>query len=121
MGLHRRDLDHLWDVEPQSQQALIYGLNHGEDHVYVGNVTLEARPGLPMVLLERFDSLTERVDCKGKDGHMSLTFKNEDAFKRSLKAWDFVNKSPDHRFLLIANHDGCAPEDERQAYMYIPT
>ncbi|KAI4098819.1 MAG: hypothetical protein L6R37_006273 [Teloschistes peruensis] len=80
-------------------------------------MTLYAPDGLQIVMMERFEPLTSAVDCKGDDGHMSLTFKSKDAFKHALDTWNFINQAPEKKFLLIANHDGCGPDDERQPYL----
>lgn len=70
-----------------------------------------------MIMMERFEGLTSAVDCKGDDGFMSLTFNSENAFSYALKTWDFINEAVEKKFLLIANHDGCGPDDERQPYL----
>lgn len=81
-------------------------------------MNLHASDGLNIVMMERFEGLTKSVDCKGDDGTMSLTFKSETAFNRALKTWNFINSAVEKKFLLIANHDGCGPDDQRQPYMY---
>ena len=80
------------------------------------NITLYAPDGLPIVLMERFEGLTSSVDCKGDDGSMSLVFKSKAAYAYALKAWQYINEKDDEHFLLIANHEGCGPNDERQPY-----
>lgn len=80
-------------------------------------MTLYAEHGRQIVLMERFEGLTKSVDCKGDDGTMSLTFNSQAAFNYALKTWDFINQSEEKEFLLIANHDGCGPDDERQPYL----
>lgn len=82
-------------------------------------MTLYAPDGLQMIMMERFEGLTSAVDCKGDDGTMSLTFKSPQAFDYALKTWTYVNEKDDNNFLLIANHDGCGPADERQPYQYV--
>ena len=72
-----------------------------------------------MILLEEFDDLTSAVDCSGADGIMSLTFKSQDAFKYALKTWNYVNEKDDSKFLVIANHDGCGPNDQRQPFLCV--
>ncbi|KAL8795435.1 MAG: hypothetical protein Q9195_002024 [Heterodermia aff. obscurata] len=79
-------------------------------------MTLYAPDGLPIVLMERFEGLTSAVDCKGDDGAMSLTFNSKKAYEYALKIWGYINEDDDKNFLLIANHDGCGPKDERQPY-----
>lgn len=116
-GIQRRSYEHQSDLEPKGQVELFWGEGNDDGTLAVANITLTAPPGLPIVLLERFESLTKYVDCNGDDGHMSLTFKSEDAFHRSLKAWDFVNQGQSHRFMVIANHDGCGRDSQRQPYM----
>ena len=80
------------------------------------NMTLYASDRLPIVLMERFEGLTSSVDCNGTDGFMSLTFKSKAAYDYALRAWQYVNEKDDENFLLIANHEGCSPNDERQPY-----
>lgn len=116
-GVQRRSIDRLSDMEPQPSAPLHWGLPRHRDMMTLATMTLHALPDLPIVLLERFDHLTEHVDCNGDDGEMSLTFKSKPDFERASNAWRYINEHEDHRFLAIANHDGCAPEDERQPYM----
>ncbi|KAF6217447.1 hypothetical protein HO133_006917 [Letharia lupina] len=78
---------------------------------------LYAPDGLLMVLLEYFDHLTSAIDCWGDDGTMSLTFNSTQAYEYALQAWGFVNANANGKFLLIANHAGCGPDEERQAYI----
>ncbi|KAL8984678.1 MAG: hypothetical protein Q9177_004633 [Variospora cf. flavescens] len=80
-------------------------------------MTLYAPNGLQMVMMERFEPMTAAVDCNGDDGTMSLTFKSQDAFKHAMNNWGFINQAEEKKFLLIANHDGCGPQYERQPYL----
>ena len=116
LGIQRRSISPHFDLEPQTQVELFYGQGDDDEALAVANITLNAPPGLPILLLERFEPLTQYIDCNGDDGHMSLTFKSEDAFKRALEAWSFVNNGI-QRFMVIANHDGCGPKYQRQIYM----
>ena len=74
-----------------------------------------------MILLEEFDGLTTAVDCHGDDGMMSLSFKSQDAFNYALKTWNFINEKEESKFLVIANHAGCGPDDQRQPYLFVLT
>ena len=78
-------------------------------------MTLYAPNGLQIVLMEKFEPLTSHVDCS-VEGGMSLTFKDRGAYDYALKKWSFINEDKDDRFLLIANHVDCSPEDQRQPY-----
>lgn len=80
-------------------------------------MNLYASNGLKIVMMEEFEGLTKSVDCQGDDGIMSLTFKSKVAFKHALNTWNYINEATEKKFLLIANHDGCGPDDERQPYM----
>ncbi|KAL8646780.1 MAG: hypothetical protein Q9210_005935 [Variospora velana] len=116
LGLRRRGGEDFTDLDPATQSQLIYGRPGEEGQLLLANMTLYAPDGLPIVLMERFESLTSAVDCKGDDGTMSLTFKSKQAYRHALKMWQYVNEDEDKQFLLIANHDGCGPADERQPY-----
>jgi hypothetical protein len=80
-------------------------------------MTLYGPQGLQVVNMEVFDDLTSQIDCNGDDGELSLTFKDKDALAYALKQWSWINEKETYRFVLIANHKGCGPDDERQAYM----
>lgn len=82
-------------------------------------MTLHAPDGMLILAMERFERLTSSVDCDGDDGMMSLTFKSENAFNYALKTWDHINQDEEGKFLLIANHAGCGPDDQRQPYLYV--
>ena len=72
-----------------------------------------------MVLLESFEHLTSAIDCNGDDGTMSLTFKSLSAYQYAVKAWEYINHKAEAKFLVIANHNGCGPDEERQPYLYV--
>lgn len=82
-------------------------------------MTLYAPSGLPIVMMEAFEHMTTAVDCEGEDGQMSLTFKSTEVFENAVGQWKYIHEDTDKNFLLIANHDGCGPEGERQAYKYV--
>lgn len=115
-GIKRRELDRLSDCHPRPETELMYGLNQDEDSVLFGKVSLDAPLGMPIVLLERCESLISHVDCS-VDGHISVTFRSAEAFLRVSRAWNFVNDEIDHKFLLIINHDECGSADDRHPYM----
>lgn len=103
----------IWGIREPS--GLIEG-TPDDGQLLLANMTLYAPDGLPIILMERFEGLTSAVDCKGDDGRMSLTFKSRQAYDYALKTWQIINEDDDKQFLLIANHDGCGPDDERQPY-----
>ncbi|KAL8726096.1 MAG: hypothetical protein Q9166_006933 [cf. Caloplaca sp. 2 TL-2023] len=117
VGLHRRDQDDDFSkLDPSTQSQLIYGRPGDNGQLLFANMTLYAPSGLPIVLMERFEGLTSAIDCKGDDGAMSLTFSSKGAYDYALKIWGYINEDDEKQFLLIANHDGCGPADERQPY-----
>ncbi|KAL8991674.1 MAG: hypothetical protein Q9169_007759 [Polycauliona sp. 2 TL-2023] len=116
-GIRRRAAEDFSHLDPSTQAQLIYGRPGNDGQLLLANMTLFAPDGLQIVMMERFEPLTSAVDCKGDDGEMSLTFKSQEAFDHAMKTWKFINEDEDERFLLIANHDGCGPDDERQPYL----
>lgn len=82
-------------------------------------MTLHAPEGLEIVLMEKFEGLTKNLDCNEDERSLALTFKSKDAFDQALKKWNFINQREDKNFILIANHDGCGPDDERQPYQLV--
>ena len=116
-GIQRRTAEDFSDLNLKTQEQLVYGRPGEQGQLLLANMTLYGPGGLPIILMERFEGLTSTVDCKGDDGSMSLTFKTEAAFQHALKTWGFINESKEKQFLLIANHDGCGPDDERQPYL----
>ncbi|CUS13506.1 unnamed protein product [Tuber aestivum] len=102
------------DLADQAQ--LIFGSPGQDGNIMLANMTLYAPSGELIVSMEAFEGLTSAVDCKGDDGQMALTFKSQEAFDYAHKQWSFINERSESAFLLIANHDGCGPDDERQPY-----
>ena len=119
IGIQRRSAEDFSHLHPKTQEQLIYGRPGDDGQLLLANMTLHAPNGMDIVLMERFESPTKSVDCNGDDGSMSLTFKSEAAFTHALKTWSFVNDLEGKQFLLIANHDGCGRDDERQPYLYV--
>lgn len=119
LGIQRRAAEDFSHLNPTTQEQLIYGRPGDDGQLLLANMTLHAPNGMDIVMMERFESLTKSVDCKGDDGSMSLTFKSKAAFTHALKTWSFINDAEENHFLLIANHDGCGRVDERQPYLYV--
>ncbi|KAI9799884.1 MAG: hypothetical protein M1833_003806 [Piccolia ochrophora] len=127
VGLNIRSEVDFSTLSPADQALLAYGEDggnnpagrspRGDGRYLLANMTLYAPNGLKIVMMERFEELTSAVDCEGDDGIMSLTFKSPEAFDQALKEWAWINTAEEKQFLLIANHEGCGPDDERQAYI----
>ena len=83
-------------------------------------MTLYAPDGLQMIMMERFQGYTTAVDCNDDDdGIMSLTFASQSAYDYALRTWSSINEKEQDKFLLIANHPGCSPVDQRQPYLLV--
>ncbi|KAL8653320.1 MAG: hypothetical protein Q9226_003896 [Calogaya cf. arnoldii] len=118
-GIRRRAAEDFSHLDPSTQAQLIYGRPGNDGQLLLANMILYAPDGLQIVMMERFEPMTSAVDCKGDDGQMSLTFKSKEVFDHAMKTWSFINEAQEKRFILIANHDGCGPDDERQPYLQI--
>lgn len=79
-------------------------------------MTLHAPDGRPILMMENFETLTSAIDCDGADGTLGLTFKNQKAMMYALQKWAYINQREDDDFILIANHEGCGPDEERIPY-----
>lgn len=117
IGLQRRSSEEFSNLDLQTQSELIYGSPGDDGQLLLANMTLYAPDGLLMIMMERFEGLTSSVDCKGDDGTMSLTFNSLNAFNHALQSWSYINDNDNGEFLLIANHEGCGPDDQRQPYL----
>ena len=82
----------------------------------LAQMDLTAPDGLPIVLMEKFEQLTRKVDCNADDDILSLTFIDQRTYKYAISTWSYINEDAHKRFLLITNHASCSPADERQAY-----
>ncbi len=119
MGLHRREEAKFSELDPQTQARLIWGRPGLDGPPLMADTTLYAPSGMPIVLLEHFESLTSAIDCKGDDGTISLTFASKEAYDYALNVWSRINEKDSEQLLVIANHDGCGPNKERQAYKWV--
>lgn len=120
-NLHVRDAVDFSRLDLVSQAELMFGAPGDNGNILLANMTLYAPDGQQIVMMESFEGLTSAVDCKGDDGSMSLTFTSKDAFDAAVEKWGVINEREEDTFLLIANHDGCGPEDQRQAYTCVVT
>ncbi|KAF8475514.1 hypothetical protein BDZ91DRAFT_788213 [Kalaharituber pfeilii] len=101
-----------------SHAQMVYAAQEGSGKgVMIANMTLYSPNGIPVIMMERFEGLTKAVDCEVKtDGFISLTLSDEKGFQHAREAWDWINQGEDDEFIMITDHDGCAPEEERKAY-----
>ncbi|PWW72556.1 hypothetical protein C7212DRAFT_225177 [Tuber magnatum] len=111
----RADVD-FSRLDLADQAQLIFGAPGQDGNIMLANMTLYAPGGQQIVSMETFEGLASAVDCKGDDGEMALTFKSQEAFDYAHTRWSFINEKSENAFLLIANHDGCGPDDQRQPY-----
>jgi hypothetical protein len=118
IGLKVRDAVDFSRLDLAKQAELIFGASGPNGNIILANMTLYAPGGQLIIMMESFEEFTSSVDCEGDDGEMALTFKSREAFDYAHEQWDFINERTEYAFLLIANHDGCGPDQQRQAYKY---
>lgn len=76
-------------------------------------MTLLSTDGKPLINMESFEDSTKSVECGEQ---MKLEFVSKEAFDSAVASWGWVNEDETHEFIMIANHRGCSPEDERTPY-----
>jgi hypothetical protein len=103
-------------LDPKQQAELLYGSPGADGQLVLANMVLKAPTGLPIVMMEKFEPLTNSVECNGEDNLMHLTWKTKEALDHAVAKWNYVNEDADLSFLLIANHEGCNPADQRQPH-----
>ena len=117
--LRRRQISHdLTRLDLVNEAKMVYAAE-SEDRqgVMMANMTLYAPDGVPIIMMERFEGLTSAVDCEiESDGFIGLKFNVEKAFNYAREAWDWINVGDDDQFIIITDHEGCAPGSERKAY-----
>ncbi|KAK2765672.1 hypothetical protein FQN54_008528 [Arachnomyces sp. PD_36] len=116
VGIGARDMIEFDSLPPATQAQMVFGSPGSNGQMHLANMTLYAADGLPIVMMEKFEGLTSAVDCEGDDGQMSLTFRSQEAYDRAIESWMYINEETDLQFLMVTNHDGCGPEEERQVY-----
>lgn len=118
-GVHRRDIEKDYQRLDLAQEAFMVYAAKGEENkeVMMANMTLFAPGGVPIILMERFEGLTKEVDCSiEQDGSIGLTLLDQKGFEYAKNAWDWINAGDDDEFIMVTDHEGCAPGDERKAY-----
>ncbi len=141
-GLRRRSQRvELSQLDLQTQLRMLYGTPGGEfllscisssmvgdtdsntadDQLLMAEMTMFADERRPLLMLERFEPYTSSVDCNADDGILSMTFASKDAFDRAVQSWEVINDNEEDSFVLIANHDSCAAQDQddRQPFLYV--
>ena len=66
-----------------------------------------------IVSMERFKPMLKSVECGEKT---VLEFESREDFEYAIRAWDWINEDETHSFILVADHPGCGPDDERQPF-----
>ena len=113
----KRDVVDFSKLDPAKQAQLVYGAPESDGSLFLANMTLHAPNGNPIVMMESFESLTSAIDCDGSDGIMGLTFTSQDALEYAHKKWAYINEDKEQTFIMIANHEGCGPDEQRIPYM----
>ena len=95
-------------------QTLIVEVD-GQFHLV--NVNLHSSNGREIVNTESFEHLILSFDCIERDGAISITFNSDEAFQNAVKIWSQATHDEGDDFLLVTNHGGCGPAEERQPYI----
>ncbi|KAJ6259634.1 hypothetical protein Dda_5272 [Drechslerella dactyloides] len=115
----RKRADDLSRVHPQNEVRMFFGKAISENKVNLANLTVtQPDTAHPILLLERFDDLTESITCTNNDTKLALKFRSKDAMDTAIKAWDWVNQNEPDFFFLISHHhhNGCGAQEERTPY-----
>lgn len=118
-GVQRRDIEGDYTRLDLAHQAfMVYAAQEKDGKgVMMANMTLFSPDGVPVILMERFEGLTKAVDCSiEKDGFIGLTLRDQKGFQYAKDAWDWINEGEDDEFIMITDHEGCSPGDERKAF-----
>ncbi|KAK6524208.1 hypothetical protein TWF694_005865 [Orbilia ellipsospora] len=110
--LHRRD-DDLSRLVPQHRIQMHFGKALSHEHLRIADVTAN-NTHHPLVLLEKFDDLTDSIMCT-EDDKIALKFKTKQGMTAAIAAWDWVNSNQTDHFFLITHHHhkGCGPDEDR--------
>ncbi|KAF3925964.1 hypothetical protein ABW20_dc0106809 [Dactylellina cionopaga] len=115
----RKRADNLSRVELQDELRLTWG-NRGVQGRAVADMTLEKPgPNHPLLALESFDDLTDKITCQDKNQKITLKFKTKEVMDRAITSWDWVNQDTSDYFFLITNHAGCGPDVDRHPYKVV--
>ncbi|KAK6535568.1 hypothetical protein TWF694_002022 [Orbilia ellipsospora] len=89
---------------------------HDDEKLHLGNMTI-GRTSHPIILLEKFDSLTHDITCSGNK--MSIKFTSKEAMEHAKSTWGPVSKK--NYFTLITHHEhiGCGDAETRTPYKII--
>jgi len=115
-GLYKREQEQdLSRLALQDRAEMIFG-SKKNGTLLLANMTINAPGGSKIISMENFEGHTSQIDCAGHDGEMSLTFTSPRALAEAKLQWTAGSNDTDKFFYLIANHDGCGPAHQRQAY-----
>ncbi|KAF3940306.1 hypothetical protein ABW19_dt0200546 [Dactylella cylindrospora] len=116
----RKREDDLSRLDLVDQVRMMYGGLASQEQMYLANMTLYApSPDHPLIMMEKFDGLTESVNCASQDNQITLKFVTKEAMDYAIHAWDWVNAKDTDCFYLIANHKGCGIDDQRHPYRIV--
>jgi hypothetical protein len=76
-------------------------------------MTMYAADGELIISMDRFAGMLEHVVC---DENMVLDFKTNESFQYALQAWNWTNEDTKNNFIMVANYDGCGPDQQRWPY-----
>ncbi|RPA91824.1 hypothetical protein L873DRAFT_1794663 [Choiromyces venosus 120613-1] len=121
-SLNRRSdvpkLDNYSRLDPSMRELLMYGAPFAQDGgLFVANMTVNAPKGKKLLLMEKFNGFTKEVDCTtAGDGKLSVTLKERKTYDYVYRIWGWLNENDKNEFVMITNHKGCGPENERTVY-----
>ncbi|KAG0638745.1 hypothetical protein HOY80DRAFT_1046947 [Tuber brumale] len=124
-SLNRRsDVPKLNDysrLDPSMRELLVYGAPVAQEGgLFVANMTVNAPKGKKLLLMEKFNDFTKEMDyTTAGDGKLSVTLKERRTYNYVYWIWGWLNMSDRNEFIMITNHKGCGPENERTCHPVI--
>ncbi|KAH0559367.1 hypothetical protein GP486_004118 [Trichoglossum hirsutum] len=100
-------------LDLRKQEHFVYGSNGDDQSLIFANMTMYAADGELIISMERFAGMLENVVC---GDNMVLDFKTNESFQYALQAWNWTNEDTKNNFIMVANYDGCGPDQQRWPY-----
>ncbi|KAK2765012.1 hypothetical protein FQN54_008711 [Arachnomyces sp. PD_36] len=112
-GPEKRVFDQT-QLDPRDADTFLWGNPIEDSNEFTfANMTVFSVGNERIVSMERFKPMLKSVECGEKT---VLEFESKEDFEYATRAWGWVNEDETHNFILVADHPGCGPDDERQPF-----
>lgn len=104
------------DLHLQNTESFLWAAPSGDELIYANFTLFYPESTEHILATERFANKLKTVNC-GQNKDLTIEFNDQASLEEAKAEWNWVNRNTKNTFVLVTNHKGCSPDEERVPYV----